>query len=108
MSLYLQTRTRMTILLARAAAALSTPAHAQWEMEESPTTASLRGIHNVGNGTTRASGTNGTVLRTEDGGYSWQTRAIPPGKRAPEANSIASVISRRNLHLCPLTISEPL
>jgi photosystem II stability/assembly factor-like uncharacterized protein len=54
-------------------------AYAQWDLEESHTTASLRGIHNVGGGVAWASGTNGTVLRTEDGGYLWQTCAIPPG-----------------------------
>jgi hypothetical protein len=53
--------------------------HAQWDIEESHTTASLRGIHNTGGGVAWASGTNGTVLRTEDGGYLWQTCAIPPG-----------------------------
>jgi len=53
--------------------------HAQWQMQTSNTTADLRGIHNVGNGVAWASGTNGTVLRTEDGGYVWQTCAIPPG-----------------------------
>src|ERR1700730_6514077 len=52
---------------------------AQWDIEESHTTASLRGIHNVGGGVAWASGTNGTVLRTEDGGYLWQTCTIPPG-----------------------------
>jgi photosystem II stability/assembly factor-like uncharacterized protein len=54
-------------------------AHAQWQMQTSNTTADLRGIHNVGNGVAWASGTNGTVLRTEDGGAVWQTCAIPPG-----------------------------
>jgi photosystem II stability/assembly factor-like uncharacterized protein len=54
-------------------------AFAQWDIEESHTTASLRGIHNVGGGVAWASGTNGTVLRTEDGGYLWQTCAVPPG-----------------------------
>ena len=54
-------------------------AHAQWQMQNSNTSADLRGIHNVGNGVAWASGTNGTVLRTEDGGYVWQTCAIPPG-----------------------------
>src|SRR5271170_1752348 len=53
--------------------------HAQWDIEESHTTASLRGIHNVGGGVAWASGTNGTVLRTEDGGYLWQTCTVPPG-----------------------------
>jgi photosystem II stability/assembly factor-like uncharacterized protein len=58
---------------------LNLNAHAQWDVEESHTTASLRGIHNAGGGVAWASGTNGTVLRTEDGGYLWQTCAIPPG-----------------------------
>jgi photosystem II stability/assembly factor-like uncharacterized protein len=52
---------------------------AQWDIEDSNSTASLRGIHNVGGGVAWASGTNGTVLRTEDGGYLWQTCTIPPG-----------------------------
>jgi photosystem II stability/assembly factor-like uncharacterized protein len=54
-------------------------AHAQWELEESHSTASLRGIDNVGNGVAWASGSNGTVLRTEDGGYLWQPCTTPPG-----------------------------
>jgi photosystem II stability/assembly factor-like uncharacterized protein len=52
---------------------------AQWEMESSNTTADLRGIDSVGGGVVWASGTNGTVLRTEDGGYLWQACAVPPG-----------------------------
>jgi hypothetical protein len=52
---------------------------AQWDIEDSNSTASLRGIHNAGGGVAWASGTNGTVLRTEDGGYLWQTCTIPPG-----------------------------
>jgi hypothetical protein len=59
--------------------AATLPAQAQWDIEESHTTASLRGIHNVGGGVAWASGTDGTVLRTEDGGYLWQVCAIPPG-----------------------------
>ena len=59
--------------------AASITTHAQWEMQDSHTTADLRGIHNVGGGVAWASGTNGTVLRTEDGGYLWQACAIPPG-----------------------------
>ncbi len=54
-------------------------ARAQWEMEDSHTTADLRGIDNVGGGVAWASGTNGTVLRTGDGGYLWQACAVPPG-----------------------------
>jgi len=51
---------------------------AQWEIENSGTTADLRGIDNVGGGVAWASGTNGTILRTEDGGYAWQNCTIPP------------------------------
>jgi len=49
-----------------------------WVMQTSGTTAGLRGIHAVGGGVAWASGTNGTVLRTEDGGYVWQRCALPP------------------------------
>jgi hypothetical protein len=48
-------------------------------MEASGTTAGLRGIHAVGGGVAWASGTDGTVLRTEDGGYVWQRCGVPPG-----------------------------
>jgi photosystem II stability/assembly factor-like uncharacterized protein len=69
---------RLTLTLL-AFALLGPSAHAQFDIEDSHTTASLRGIHNVGGGVAWASGTNGTVLRTEDGGYLWQTCNIPPG-----------------------------
>jgi photosystem II stability/assembly factor-like uncharacterized protein len=58
---------------------IAATAHAQFTLQTSNTTADLRGIHNVGNGVAWASGTNGTVLRTEDGGYVWQSCSIPPG-----------------------------
>jgi hypothetical protein len=54
-------------------------AYGPWEMQNSTTNAGLRGIHAVGDGVAWASGTNGTVLRTEDGGYMWQSCAMPPG-----------------------------
>jgi photosystem II stability/assembly factor-like uncharacterized protein len=59
--------------------ALTTTAHAQWTLQDSRTTADLRGIDNVGGGVAWASGTNGTVLRTEDAGFEWQVCTIPPG-----------------------------
>ncbi len=60
------------------------PAPAQWQMQQSHTTASLRGIAAVPAATWAAtiawaSGTGGTVLRTTDGGDHWTTCAIPPG-----------------------------
>lgn len=54
-------------------------ARAQFDLQQSGSTASLRGIHNVGGGVAWASGTNGTVLRTEDGGYLWQHCTVPAG-----------------------------
>ena len=69
---------RMMIVLSAIALAAAT-AHSQWTLENSNTTASLRGIHSLGGGVAWASGTDGTVLRTEDGGFEWQTCSIPPG-----------------------------
>ncbi len=58
---------------------LAVQTQAQWDIQDSHTTASLRGIDSVGDGVAWASGTNGTILRTEDGGFVWQLCAIPPG-----------------------------
>jgi photosystem II stability/assembly factor-like uncharacterized protein len=49
-----------------------------WVMEQSGTTAGLRGIHAVNASVAWASGTNGTILRTVDGGATWQRCAVPP------------------------------
>ena len=48
-----------------------------WQMQDSGTTASLRGIHSVDGKIAWASGTGGTILKTTDGGAHWQTCAIP-------------------------------
>ncbi len=56
----------------------SKPAVAPWTLQSSGTTASLRGIHALPGGIAWASGSEGTVLRTEDGGYLWQHCATPP------------------------------
>jgi len=50
-----------------------------WVLQQSGTTAGLRGIDSLGGGVAWASGTDGTVLRTEDGGYEWQSCAMPEG-----------------------------
>src|ERR1700744_3762883 len=65
---------RLTLILL----ALTTTASAQWTIQQSNTTASLRGVHALGNGIAWASGTNGTVLRTTDDGATWQTCTVPP------------------------------
>jgi photosystem II stability/assembly factor-like uncharacterized protein len=59
--------------------AFAVPALGQWTQQESHTTASLRGIHSLGNGVAWASGSHGTVLRSVDGGKDWQTCAVPEG-----------------------------
>jgi len=68
------------MLLLLVLAAVGTPqASAQWEIEDSHTAASLRGVDYVGNGTVWASGSDGTVLRSLNDGQLWQTCAVPPG-----------------------------
>jgi photosystem II stability/assembly factor-like uncharacterized protein len=55
---------------------LATALAQSWIPQQSNTTASLRGVHAVSVTVVWASGTNGTVLRTLDGGATWQTRAV--------------------------------
>jgi photosystem II stability/assembly factor-like uncharacterized protein len=59
---------------------LSAPlfAHAQWQMQDSHSTASLRGIHAVSDSVAWATGTDGTILRTQDGAH-WQRCTTPAG-----------------------------
>jgi photosystem II stability/assembly factor-like uncharacterized protein len=49
----------------------------QWEMQKSGATASLRGVCAVSSTVVWASGSNGTYLRTTDGGKIWQAGTIP-------------------------------
>ena len=58
----IRTATFLVFLLA------ATCVHAQWHMLDSGSTASFRGIHAVNDRIAWASGTEGTVLRTTDGG----------------------------------------
>lgn len=48
-------------------------------MQDSGSTASFRGVHAVNARIAWASGTNGSVLRTTDGGEHWTKCAVPPG-----------------------------
>jgi photosystem II stability/assembly factor-like uncharacterized protein len=71
---------QLTLLLAvSACAAAQSPAQAQtlWQMQNSGSTASLRGIDSVDGVVAWASGTDGTVLRTIDGGAHWTACAVP-------------------------------
>ncbi len=59
-----------------------------WQLEPSETTADLRGVHAVGGGVVWASGTGGTVLRSQDSGFEWQGCATPPGAEALDFRAI--------------------
>ncbi len=48
-----------------------------WQMQDSGTTAGLRGIDSVDGTVAWASGTDGTVLKTTDGGAHWVKCAVP-------------------------------
>jgi photosystem II stability/assembly factor-like uncharacterized protein len=60
-------------------AAASGTGAAVWVMQSSGTTAGLRGIFSADGRVAWASGTDGTVLQTVDGGAHWKTCAIPDG-----------------------------
>ncbi len=66
------------IALTLTLSALAPHATAQWALQSSGTTASLRGIHAVSAQIAWASGTEGTILRTIDGGVHWQRCTTPP------------------------------
>ena len=69
----------ISIFIVPAMDAQKAAAPSPFQMEQSTSKASLRGIHAVGGGVAWASGTDGTVLRTEDAGFVWQSCAMPPG-----------------------------
>jgi photosystem II stability/assembly factor-like uncharacterized protein len=48
-----------------------------WEMQQSGTTASLRGVCAVSTTAAWASGSSGTVLKTTDGGSTWKSLNVP-------------------------------
>jgi photosystem II stability/assembly factor-like uncharacterized protein len=71
---------RLTLILVVstfAAAKSPTPAQSPWQMQQSGTTAGLRGIYSVDGTIAWASGSGGTVLKTIDGGAHWQRCAVP-------------------------------
>jgi len=79
------TSIRIACLAAFAAHALCVCVAAQsvgvWQMQDSGTTAGLRGIDSVDGTVAWASGTGGTVLRTLDGGTHWTRCATPDAEK---------------------------
>jgi photosystem II stability/assembly factor-like uncharacterized protein len=67
------------VIAMEVAAVPLTPASGPWVMQDSGTHAGLRGIHAVDAQVAWASGSGGTILRTTDGGATWQRCATPPG-----------------------------
>jgi photosystem II stability/assembly factor-like uncharacterized protein len=63
------------VSLALGAAAMSPAPH--WQPQTSGVTARLRGVSAASEHVVWASGTNRTILRTADGGETWQTLTIP-------------------------------
>jgi photosystem II stability/assembly factor-like uncharacterized protein len=57
--------------------AQSNPHQPRWQEQKSGTTARLRGVSAVNDNIVWASGSNGTVLRTVDGGTRWQASVVP-------------------------------
>jgi photosystem II stability/assembly factor-like uncharacterized protein len=52
-----------------------------WQMQDSGVIASFRGVDSVDGTIAWASGTEGTVLKTTDGGTHWQKCAVPDGDK---------------------------
>jgi photosystem II stability/assembly factor-like uncharacterized protein len=67
----------LTGLLPPSGHATAESAGTQWTYQSSGVTTRLRGVSAVSDNTAWASGASGTILRTVDGGATWQARAIP-------------------------------
>jgi photosystem II stability/assembly factor-like uncharacterized protein len=69
-----------------------------WELQDSGSTARLRGLAAVSRDVAWASGSAGTVLRTVDGGRSWQD-VSPPGAAELQFRDIEAFDARRAVAL---------
>ncbi|MBT2229942.1 oxidoreductase [Nonomuraea sp. NEAU-A123] len=94
-------RLRFALSALSAACVLATPlpAHADvpalsWELKQTGVTARLRGLSPVSRDVVWASGSEGTVLRTVDGGRSWQN-VSPPGTAALQFRDVEAFDARR-------------
>lgn len=70
------TRVKIMIFLTCLVAA---PAFGQWNRQKSNTTSSLHGLSIVNANVVWASGTDGTFVRTTDGGETWHVGTVPGG-----------------------------
>jgi photosystem II stability/assembly factor-like uncharacterized protein len=72
-----------SLSIVAAAAQSQVPPHtpSTWQMQDSGSTAGLRGIDTVDGAVAWASGTEGTVLKTTDGGAHWQKCAVPDASK---------------------------
>ncbi len=79
---------------------------ARWIPLETGSDASLRGVCAVGRGVVWASGSNGTVLRSTDGGLSWDTFEVPaaPGDGPNDLRDIEALDDQR---AWVISITEP-
>jgi hypothetical protein len=76
------------LLFAGALLLAASPAVAQWRLQHSGVTASLRGIHAVNDSVAWTSGSGGTVLRTLDRGDHWLRCSVPEGAAALDFRSV--------------------
>jgi photosystem II stability/assembly factor-like uncharacterized protein len=83
----------LSVSIAAATAQSQVPQHAlpAWQMQDTGSTASLRGIDAVDATVAWASGTEGTVLKSTDGGAHWQKCAVP------EANKDGATLDLRGV-----------
>ncbi|MFG1943239.1 WD40/YVTN/BNR-like repeat-containing protein [Nonomuraea sp. NPDC048826] len=97
-------RIALGALTAAACVLAVTPVQAQavtgprWEPQETGVTARLRGLSPVSRQVAWASGSAGTVLRTVDGGRSWQN-VSPPGTEALQFRDVEAFDARRAVAL---------
>jgi photosystem II stability/assembly factor-like uncharacterized protein len=94
-------RIALSALSAAVVLAAPLPAHAGtptfklgWELKETGVTARLRGLSPVSRDVVWASGSGGTVLRTVDGGRSWQN-VSPPGASELQFRDVEAFDARR-------------
>ncbi|NRQ38255.1 oxidoreductase [Nonomuraea sp. NN258] len=92
-------RHALTALTAGCLLAVPLPAHADtprlaWELKDTGVTARFRGLAPVSRDVVWAAGTGGTVLRTVDGGRTWQN-VSPPGTAALQFRDVEAFDARR-------------